>query len=91
MKICFFRQSWTKGCGQIHEIKHNRFSMKCFAADILRVFTEMCGNLAFGCLVEELPSNPSISGIFLKFSYFLRSLVVTHSETCETTRTFTFW
>ena len=49
------------------------FSMKCFTADILQLFTEQRQNLAFRWPVEYSPSNPSISGIFLKFPNFLRS------------------
>ena len=49
------------------------FSIRCFKADILRFFTEKRQDLAFGWPAEYSPLNPSISGIFLKFSNFLRS------------------
>ena len=39
MKLCFLRQSWRKGCRQIHEIKQCRFLMECFTAGFLRFFT----------------------------------------------------
>ena len=48
------------------------FSMECFTADFLQFFTEKGQNLAFGWMAGYLPSNPSISGIFLKFTNFLR-------------------
>ena len=48
------------------------------------------------CLMEcsmagYSPSNPNISGVFLKFPNFLRSEVLSHSATREAVRTFTFW
>ena len=49
-------------------------SMECFTGDFLRFFTQNCQNLAFGWAAGYLPSNPSISGFFWKFSNFLRSL-----------------
>ena len=49
------------------------FSMECFTADFLRFFTKNRQNLALGWTAGYLPSNPSISGIFLKFPNFLRS------------------
>ena len=50
------------------------FSIECFTADFfLRFFTKKRQNLAFGWTVGYLPSNPSISGIFLKFPNVLRS------------------
>ena len=49
------------------------FSMECFTADFLRLFTKKSQNLAFGWMDGYLPSNPSILGIFLKFPNFLRS------------------
>ena len=48
-------------------------SMECFTADVLQFFTEKRQNLAFGWTAEYLPSNPRNPGIFLKFTYFLRS------------------
>ena len=47
--------------------------MTCFAADVLQFFTEKRQNLAFGWMAGYSPSNPSISGIFVKFPNFLRS------------------
>ena len=41
--------------------------MDCFTADFLRLFTEKRQNLAFGWAAGYSPSDPSISGIFLKF------------------------
>ena len=49
------------------------FSMGCFTADFLRFFTEKRQNLAFGWTARYSPSDPSILGIFLKFTNFLRS------------------
>ena len=49
------------------------FSMECFTADFLRFFTEKRQNLAFGWTAGYFPSNPSVSGVFLKFPSFLRS------------------
>ena len=40
--------------------------MKCFTADYLQFFTKKRQNLAFGWTAGYLPSNPSISGIFLR-------------------------
>ena len=66
MKICLLRQSWTKGCRQINEI--NKVSMECFKVNFLRFFfTKKHQNLALGWRVGYSPSNPSMSGIFLKF------------------------
>ena len=47
------------------------FPMECFTADFLRFFTKKRQNLAVGWTAEYSPSNPSISGIFLKFPNFL--------------------
>ena len=49
------------------------FSMKCFTGDFLRFFTKKHQNLALAWQAEYSPSNPSISGIFLKLPNFLRS------------------
>ena len=43
------------------------FSIEFSAADFLRFFTKTRQNLAFGWTAGYSPSNPSISGIFLKF------------------------
>ena len=43
------------------------FSMQCFTADFLLYCTEKRQNLAIGWTAGYLPSNPSISGILLKF------------------------
>ena len=67
------------------------FSMKCFTADFLQFFIEKRQNLAFGWTSEYSQSNPSISGIFLKFQNFLRSSVLSRLATREAARTFTFW
>ena len=40
--------------------------MECFTADYLQFFTEKHQNLAVGWPTGYSPSNPSISGIFLK-------------------------
>ena len=47
------------------------FPMERFTADFLQFFTKKRQNLAFGQKAEYLPSNPNISGIFLKFPNFL--------------------
>ena len=54
--------------------------MECFTADFLQFFTKKPQNLALGLAAGYLPSNSSISGIFL-------SCLATR----EATRTFTFW
>ena len=48
------------------------FEIDFFEFDFLRLFTEERQNLAFGWTAGYSPSNPSISGIFLKFPNFLR-------------------
>ena len=45
--------------------------MECFTADFLRFFTDKRQNLALGWTAGYSPSNPSISGILLKFPNFL--------------------
>ena len=65
--------------------------MECFTADFLRFFTKKRQNLALGWTAGYLPSNPSISEIFLNFPDFLRSCNLSRSATRETNRTFTFW
>ena len=67
------------------------FSMECFTADFLGFFTKKRQNLVFGWTAGYSPSNPSNSGIFLKFPNFLRSEVLSCSVTREATRTLTFW
>ena len=67
------------------------FSMECVTADFLQFFTKKRQNLAFGWPAGNSPSNPSILGIFFKFPNFLRSCVLSCSETREATLTFTFW
>ena len=52
------------------------FSIDCFTAAFLLLFTEKRQNLAFGWTAGYSPSNRSISGIFLKFPNFLRFRVV---------------
>ena len=49
------------------------FSTECFTADFLQFFTKKRHNLAFEWTTGNLPSNPSISGIFLKFPNLLGS------------------
>ena len=58
------------------------FSMECFIADFLRLFTKTRQNLATGWTARYSPSNPSISRIFLKFPKVLSR---------SATRTLTFW
>ena len=43
------------------------FSMEYFTADFLQLFTKKRQNLALGWTAVHSPSNPRISGIFLKF------------------------
>ena len=47
--------------------------MECFTVDILQFFTEKCQNWAFMSSAGYSPSNPNVSGVFLKVSDFLRS------------------
>ena len=49
------------------------FSMECITAEFLQFFSKIHQILAFGWTPGFSPSNPSISGIFLKFPNFLRS------------------
>ena len=49
------------------------FSMEYFTVDFLQFFGKKRQNLALGWTAGSSTSNPSISGIFLKFSNFLRS------------------
>ena len=49
------------------------FSMECFIADFLQIFTQKRQNLALGWTAGNSPSNPSISGIFFKFPNFRQS------------------
>ena len=67
------------------------FSMECFTTDFLQFFTKKRQNLALGWTAGYSSSNPSISEIFLKFSNFLRSLILSRLATREATRTLTFW
>ena len=60
MKICLFRQSWTKGFREIHEIKQNRFFYECFTADSMRFFTLKRQNLALPWTAGYLPYDPII-------------------------------
>ena len=69
-------ESWIKGCRQIQEIKRIGFSVECFRADFLQFYTKKRSALGFGWLAGYSLSNPSISRIFLKFPYFLRSQVL---------------
>ena len=55
------------------------FPMECFIADFLEFFTKKRRNLAIGWTAGYSPLNPSISGIFLKFTHFLRSKVLSRS------------
>ena len=67
------------------------FSLECFTANFLQIFTKKRQNLALWWTAGYSPSNPSISGISLKFPNLLRSLVLSRSTTREATRTFPFW
>ena len=80
MKICFLRQSWTKGLRQIHKIKQNRFFY----------------GMSYGCLFEIFYDNTSKFGfsvngwvLAIKSSEFTDFLSC--SATREATRTFIFW
>ena len=75
MKICFLGKSWTRGWRQIHKIKQNMFFYGMFYNYFFAIFYQITLNLAFGWTVVYSPSNPSISGISLKFPNFLRSSV----------------
>ena len=80
-------QSLTKGWRKIYETKQNRFLYGMF----LQFVTEKCQNLSFGWPAGYLPSNSSFSRIFLKFTKFLRSWILSRSTTCEATGNPTFW
>ena len=49
------------------------FAMECFTSEIFVIFSQKCQNLAFGLRARFSLSNPSISGISMKFPNFLRS------------------
>ena len=67
-------QSWTKYWRQIHKIKRNRFFYGMFSVDFLQLFTKIRQILALGWTAGYSPSNPSVSGIFLKSNNdFLKS------------------
>ena len=66
------------------------FSLECFTADFLQFFTKNRQNLALGWAAGCSPSNPGISGFFLKLPSFLRSYALSRSPTREATRTYTF-
>ena len=66
-------ETWTKRCRQIHKIKQNRFLKEMFCWWFLAVFYHKYQSLHAGSPAGYAPSNPSISGIFLKFPNFLRS------------------
>ena len=53
-------QYLTKGFGQIHEIKQNRFFYEMFTADTVRFSTGKRQTLDFVWLAEYSPSNPII-------------------------------
>ena len=53
--------------------------MECFTADFLQFFTKKRQKLAFEWTAGYSPSNPSISGIFLKFPNYLRFLSRSYS------------
>ena len=57
------------------------FSIECFSADFLQFFSKKRQNLAFGWTTGYLPSNSSISGIFLKFPKFTVSYAREHAST----------
>ena len=49
--------------------------METFRADFLKFFTKKRLNLAITWTTENSPKNPGISGIFLKFPYFLSNVL----------------
>ena len=57
----------------------------------IQKFLRFYSTNAKACPTGYLPSDTSISRIFLKFINFLRSQLLTHSVTHEATRTFTSW
>ena len=74
-KICITETSAVKSCNleqkageKSMRLSKIGFSMECFTAYFLQFFTKKRQKLAFGWTAGHLPSNPSISGIFLKFS-----------------------
>ena len=65
------------------------FSMICFTADFLQIFTKKRQNMVCEWMGEYSPSNTSISEIFLKFPNFLGPSVLSCSVVREATRIFT--
>ena len=59
---------------KLTKLSKTAFSMECFTAAALEFFIKKRQNLAFGWTARYLPSNPSISGICLKFPHFVISL-----------------
>ena len=74
-------QSWTKGCRQIDETKQNRYFYGIFYSRLFVRFYQKHHNLAFRWSAEYLPSNPSISEIFLQFVHLhIHFLVIKSSS-----------
>ena len=65
--------------------------MERFTPNVLHFLIKTRQNVAFGWANGQSPSNPKISGIFLKFPNELRSEVLSRLATREATRRFTFW
>ena len=63
------------------------FPIECFTADFSQFLMEKRQRLVFEWTTGYSESNPSISGIFLKFPNFLRSSVLNRLVVCEVTRT----
>ena len=71
--LAFWDNLGQKVGEKLTELSKIGYSMECFTAEFLRFFTKTCQNLAFGWTAGYSLSNPSVSGIFLKFPNFLKS------------------
>ena len=66
------------------------FSVECFTADFLQLFTKKRQSLAFGWTAGYSPSNLSISGIFLLFRHLSFLCNVWFSQILELCKVWNF-
>ena len=72
LKICDVTTSCRNILDKLTKLNKICFSRECFAADFSQFFK--CPSFSFTWLAGYLPSIQSISGLFLKYPDFLRSL-----------------
>ena len=73
MKIRFLRQLGQRVGKNFTKLSKTGISMECFTPNVLHFLIKTRQNVAFGWANGQSPSNPKISGIFLKFPNELRS------------------